>query len=251
MAFVPSYNPQVHPNLVQTPNQGRLDQTYGGGSFFKPPITQDTLKPNATGLINPTGASNTAAVPAPNSSAIKASPLSERQGGDGGDKGGAPDTAPSVQTGPASKMALAGLGMVPGFSVVSGFTSVMQSLGFVGVVGGAHAPMPGTQAFRDVVEAGQKAKDKEGSTMGDIGGSRVDNTGPSGAPDDIGTRGGPEVDSGYEGPSGAPDDIGDRSGDGSGSGAGGGASGGGGSSSGGGGGGGDQGSPGDSESGVD
>ncbi len=116
------------------------------------------------------------------------------------------------------KAILGGIGMIPGFSLGTGFTSAMDALGFRGVISDATTPRVGSDAFSSVVGAGEQASGAEGfetaadeeeaflgdimrafesdggSTIGDIGGSRVDDSGLSGARDDIGTREGGDRD---------------------------------------------------------
>jgi len=218
MPFVGPYQP-----LVQKPTQQALNQSYGGGSFFQPPITQNTLKPNATGLINPTGRGPNGEDPnAPKTtgpSQITNSPLAKRKasrGGDG-DAGGASgaekaDYGPSVQTGKGNQYALTAIGLAPGLGIATGFTRIMQELGFTGVVGGGSPRFNNAtqkEQFDAVIAAGDRASrvqdvTQSGANFGndaeDDGGGAADVTqsGANFGNDAEDDGGGAAVDSGYD-----------------------------------------------------
>jgi len=204
MPFVGPYQP-----LVQKPTQQALNQSYGGGSFFQPPVTQNTLKPNATGLINPTGNrpnGNAQNTPNPTQSQITNSPLAKRnktRGGDG-DAGGASgaekaDYGPSVQTGKGNQYALAAIGLAPGLGIATGFTRIMQELGFTGVVGGGSPRFNNAaqkEQFNAVIAAGREA-DREYPTpdIESTGAGATSGVSDAGADSNYGDA--PPVDSGY------------------------------------------------------
>ncbi len=87
-----------------------------------------------------------------------------REGGDGGsgvDPANISGTASVAgPLGASDKRTLGMLGMIPGFSLGTGFTRGMDALGYRGVIGPV-APRPLTAAFRAVVNAGNQAAGAE------------------------------------------------------------------------------------------
>ncbi len=129
-------------------------------------------------------------------------PTIDNEGGDGG-PGGDPDNTSGTASvnDPLSETdqeILGLLGMIPGFGPATGFTSVMDMLGFYGVQGPT-TPQVGTPAFKSVVDATAVAGllgdedfmstvDEDIAANPDIfGGANVDAPGPIGA--DLGTIG--------------------------------------------------------------
>lgn len=180
--FAPGSN--VNPPLVEVPQQDRLNQLYGGGSLFTPPVLDETLRPynpypapNATGLIDEGQDGNNQDSVAGGAGPGGAGGAGDtRPGSPGADRGASVDrdaaTSPGLTSGSVGDafglgsntgIAAAAIGAaVPGMGLAGAFARTMSFLGIeTGVINGPLAPKPNTSAFAATVGAGRSASARD------------------------------------------------------------------------------------------